>query len=72
MKSHAECPRPETLYQDTHGQTFTYIAVIKLSCLIYWLHFEAYRQYSKRKFLCGSQPPLGLAGFRRQGAKQQL
>ena len=59
MTPHAECALLETLHQDTQGQTFTYIAVTKLSCLSCWLLFEAYRKYSKRKFFireCHSDP----------------
>ena len=59
MTPHAECSLLETLYRDTQGQTFTYIAVTKLSCLSCWLLFEAYRKYSKRKFFirgCHSDP----------------
>ena len=59
MTPHAECSLLETLHQDTQGQTFTYIAVTKLSCLSCWLLFEAYRKYSKRKFFirgCHSDP----------------
>ena len=59
MAPHAECALLETLHHDTQGQTFTYIAVTKLSCLSCWLLFEAYRKYSKRKFFirgCHSDP----------------
>ena len=66
--AHAECSLLETPHQDTQGQTFTHIAVTKLSCLSCWLLFEAYRQYSKRGFFirgCHSDPsrPWALPNF---------
>ena len=61
--AHAECSLLETPHQDTQGQTFTHIAVTKLSCLSCWLLFEAYRQYSNvSSSFVGAIPILAAPG----------